>query len=128
MRFSMPIKVLVILAGLLAGGSNAALALAHGTTHAREAQSTTRHHHVPAQGDHREGPQMHPSDTHGHTVLQIASTKRIGGDVVGPPAPALAAVPCVADCKRAVSPSVQLHWAGDHATGPPSRTRAPPLP
>lgn len=128
MRLRFHLQALLAMAAVLAGSSNASVACAHAISHAREAHQTSDHHHIPSHhADPDEVPSFHPSDSHGHTVLQIASAKRIDRDLIGPAVPAVAVLASLVDTKHGSTPAARTEAAIDRATGPPPQTRAPPL-
>jgi hypothetical protein len=119
MRFRYLLRVLLAMVAVLAGSSSATVALAHGISHAREAHQTADHE--------GQGSALHPSDSHGHTVLQIANAKRVDKDLIGPVAPAVVTASFIIETKHGYIPAGRTESAVDRATGPPPQTRAPPL-
>lgn len=124
----MLLRVLIAALALVSGTSSAALAVAHGVSHAREATASADHHHLPDNSsDTGDLPGIHPSESHGHPLLQVAVAKRLGNEIVAAPTPVIAALPCVIERTEGVSPAVDRQFSDGRATGPPPRLRAPPL-
>jgi hypothetical protein len=128
MRYPAFLRLLITALALLAGTSSAALAVAHGVSHAREATASTDHHHLPDDSsDAGDLPGIHPLETHGHPILQVAVAKRLGNEIIAAPAPVIAALPSAVEGTEGVSSAVDGYFSDGRATGPPPRLRAPPL-
>lgn len=130
MRYSFRFRLLIAVLAVLAGGAVPATAVGHGITHARDTAHETpeHHHHSPEHGTSvGSGDGFHPTDGHGHPVLDLAATKRLSADIGVRVAAHLKALPDPISTTMGLRPVGNERSTGASATGPPPSLRAPPI-